>query len=91
MKITFDQSFKKDLEKLPGKTYFSTALNYINIVENAKDLSEIPDCKKLRGNKNHYRIKMGNFRIGFEFQSPDMVRFVRILHRKDIYRYFPKK
>lgn len=91
MKITFDQSFKKDLEKLPEEKYFINTLNCINMVENSKTLSEIPDCKKIQGSKNHYRIKMGNFRIGFEFESPDVVRFVRILHRKEIYRYFPKK
>ena len=36
----------------------------------------------------NHRIKMGNYRIGFEIINEELI-LTRILHRKTIYRYFP--
>jgi mRNA-degrading endonuclease RelE of RelBE toxin-antitoxin system len=46
------------------------------------DLSVITDASRLR------RIRLGEYRLGFVFES-GAVTFVRCLHRKEIYRYFP--
>ncbi len=54
----------------------------------AKNLSEISSCKKLTGFRNAYRIRLGPYRIGFFFEK-ETVELVRILNRKDIYKYFP--
>jgi mRNA interferase RelE/StbE len=51
--------------------------------------SEIKNYKKLKGSFNTFRIKLGQYRIGI-FIDNDTVEFVIILHRKDIYKYFPK-
>lgn len=57
-------------------------------VEDAKTLTEIPNFKKLIGHKDCYRIKRGNYRIGIEKEGSSL-RFVTVLHRKDIYNKFP--
>ncbi|HAO10876.1 MAG TPA: plasmid stabilization protein, partial [Planktothrix sp. UBA8407] len=44
--------------------------------------------KKLKGDDNAYRLRVGDYRIGFYFDG-ETVTFARVLHRKDIYRYFP--
>jgi mRNA-degrading endonuclease RelE of RelBE toxin-antitoxin system len=54
----------------------------------AKKLSDISSCKKLIGFKNAYRLRIGNYRIGFFFEN-EKVELIRILNRKNIYRYFP--
>ncbi|HEY4721787.1 MAG TPA: type II toxin-antitoxin system RelE/ParE family toxin [Anaerolineae bacterium] len=46
------------------------------------------NIKKLQGGTNYYRIRVGDYRVGLVVES-DTVTFVRFLHRKDIYRYFP--
>ncbi|MGK7945796.1 MAG: type II toxin-antitoxin system RelE/ParE family toxin, partial [Microcystaceae cyanobacterium] len=33
-------------------------------------------------------IRVGNYRIGF-FGENDTITFVRVLHRREFYRYFP--
>ena len=55
-----------------------------------KDLKEFKahPLRKLRGFKDYYRIKVKDFRIGFK-KTNNRVIFMRILHRKDIYRHFP--
>ena len=40
------------------------------------------------GNENYYRFRVGDYRIGIVIEE-DTVVFVRCLHRREIYRYFP--
>ncbi|MEH1829111.1 MAG: type II toxin-antitoxin system RelE/ParE family toxin [Nostoc sp.] len=49
----------------------------------------MPNLKKLQGYENAYRIRVGDYRIGIIFDG-ETVLFQRVLHRKDIYRYFAK-
>jgi len=62
----------------------------ITSVEKAKSIKEIPNLKKLKGNKKgiFYRIKTGYYRIGVMIEN-DTVIFVICLPRKDIYKVFP--
>jgi len=53
-----------------------------------KQLSEINNLKKLKGEYNAYRIRIGDYRIGF-FVEEDTITFARVLHRREFYRYFP--
>ncbi len=58
------------------------------LADSINRLVDIPNCRKMRGYKNYYRIRMGDYRIGLELDN-DTVVFKRYLHRKDIYKYFP--
>jgi len=42
----------------------------------------------MTGYKNAYRIRLGNYRIGFLMIADELI-LNRVLHRKDIYDYFP--
>jgi mRNA interferase RelE/StbE len=44
--------------------------------------------KKLKGGGNYYRLRIGDFRVGLSVEA-DKVIFVRVINRKDIYKYFP--
>ncbi|VXD20543.1 putative toxin RelE2 [Planktothrix serta PCC 8927] len=57
-------------------------------IPNLTDLQTIINLKKLKGDDNAYRLRVGDYRIGFYFDG-ETVTFARVLHRKDIYRYFP--
>jgi mRNA interferase RelE/StbE len=82
MNIEIRKSFTKDADKLPApfKRQLSTV---IDSIEKAAQPNQLPDCKKLTGYKTAYRIS-----IGFYYENKT-VELVRILHRKEIYRYFP--
>lgn len=87
MNIEIRKSFTKDADKLPAP--FQRQLSaIINTIENAAQTNQLPDCKKLTGYKTAYRIRMGQYRIGFYYKNKT-AELVRILHRKEIYRYFP--
>ena len=87
MNIEIRKSFIKDADKLPAP--FQRQLTIIiGSIEKATQPSQLENCKKLTGFKTAYRIRMGNYRIGFYYENKT-VELVRILHRKEIYRYFP--
>lgn len=60
----------------------------IEEVELAASIDTIRNLKKLKGFEKNYRIRIGDFRIGL-YIDKGTVEFVRILSRKDIYKYFP--
>jgi mRNA interferase RelE/StbE len=60
----------------------------IEEVENAESLLDISNIKKLKAQGGYYRIRAGNYRIGLA-DSEDVITFVCVLHRKEMYRYFP--
>ncbi len=59
------------------------------IIETLKELekgfSARLDIKKLKGTKNHYRIRVGDYRILFVLDS-NITYVYDISHRKNVYR-----
>ena len=51
-------------------------------------LNEIKNIKKKQGYQTFYRLKIGDYRIGLEIVNDELI-FVRFLHRKENYRFFP--
>lgn len=88
MKVVFEASFARDAKKKREKQILERVEQAINNVKNADTLQDIKALNKLSGYDSYYRIRLGEYRIGIEV-SGDEIIFVRILHRKDIYRYFP--
>ena len=90
MKTEFKDSFLKDIRSIKDKKLLSRLEQFILTVESVDNLSQIPNLKKLKGQKNkvYYRSRVGNYRVGLVIKQ-DIVIFVRFLDRKEIYRYFP--
>lgn len=57
-------------------------------VQNTRFLETIVGIKKLKGYKSYFRVRIGDYRIGLYLEK-NIVVFSRVLHRKDIYKYFP--
>lgn len=88
MQVVFRDSFYKDLDKLSDKSIKKKLVTIIDRVEAAASLNEIPSLKKLQGFNQYYRIRVGDYRLGIYYDK-NKVEFVRLLLRKDIYKYFP--
>jgi mRNA interferase RelE/StbE len=85
--IEIRKSFQKDALKLPSPAQIQLS-KVIDNLSRANKLSELSSCKKLAGFKNAYRVRMGEYRIGFTFEN-ETIELVRVLSRKEIYKYFP--
>ncbi|WP_325064844.1 type II toxin-antitoxin system RelE family toxin [Dolichospermum flos-aquae] len=57
-------------------------------LENINSLEEIPDIKAMRGYNDRYRIRINDYRVGIEVNG-DIIEVMRVLHRREFYRYFP--
>jgi mRNA interferase RelE/StbE len=88
MKVEFRKSFEKDLSKIRDRELLDRIKSVIEEVENADSLLDVSNIKKLKADGDYYRIRIGDYRIGF-VEDGDVVTFVRVLHRKEVYRYFP--
>jgi mRNA interferase RelE/StbE len=88
MRVEFLKSFSKDLDSLNSKSVKQSLIRLIDILERAEDLNKIPNIKKLKGHRNAYRIRIGDYRLGL-FKESSSIILARFLHRKDIYKLFP--
>lgn len=88
MNVEFRDGFLKDLRGVKDQALLRRVRALIEIAEQAQDLDEIGNVKKLKGGGSYYRVRIGDYRVGLAVEN-DVVTFVRVLNRKDIYRYFP--
>jgi mRNA interferase RelE/StbE len=88
MKIEFRKSFEKDLNNIKDVNLLKRVKLVIEEIENTNSLQEINNLKFLKSFNNYYRIRVNNYRLGISIND-NVITLVRILHRKEIYRYFP--
>lgn len=88
MRVEFKSSFVRDLKKVRDRELKDRIRDAIELTERARSFQEIENIKKLRGGDRYYRIRVGDYRLGLLVEG-DTITFVRCLHRRDVYRYFP--
>ena len=88
MRTAFRRSFERDLRRLRDETLRRRIREAIEQVEAAETLQDVPNLRQITGFKGFYRIRIGDYRLGIAVEGEE-VEFVRCLHRRDIYRYFP--
>ncbi len=64
MKVTFRQSFARDLKKMKDQAVLDRIRRAIEQVEGASTRQEVHDLKKMSGAGNFYRIRVGDYRLG---------------------------
>ena len=89
MKVKIDKSFQRDVKKVADKKLRSKIAACIESLLFSKTISEIQNIKKLKVRGNYYRIRIGQYRIGM-LADGDEIILIRFLHRRDVYKYFPK-
>ncbi len=89
MKVEYLPSFLKDLKALKSTPGFE-AINALVFEEipRSTSLGAISSLKRLKGVDDAYRIRVGDYRIGL-LMLKETITFARVLHRREIYRYFP--
>lgn len=88
MNTVFKKSFLKSVKQIRHQKLKDAISDIIAEVEKSEKIAEVSKCKKLRGYKQFYRIRLGDYRIGIQVEG-DSVTFAAIDHRKDIYKHFP--
>jgi len=80
--------FLKDIKALKSTSVFSKVCKLVfEEIPGYQSFDQLPECKKLKVDDNAYRIRIGDYRIGFFFED-GVIFFSRVLHRSEIYRVF---
>ena len=87
MTVHFRKSFVNDLDAL-GQRDRARIEKTILELEEVDTLRDVRHLKKLHGRRGFFRIRVGDYRVGFTFLS-GVITLVRCLDRKEFYRRFP--
>jgi mRNA interferase RelE/StbE len=88
MLVLTTNSFNKDISKIKDKKVTTKIEQAIRKMETVNAVSELAGVKKLSGHSHAYRIRIGDYRLGF-FLIENSIRLTVFAHRKDIYKFFP--
>ena len=81
-KIQYARSAEKELDKLPR----SAVLRIRSAIDGLVTNPHPRGSKKLQGEDDTYRIRVGDYRVIYEVHQKEIVvLIVRIRHRKDAY------
>lgn len=88
MNVEFTDNFIKSIDKISQPSIKNKLKQLVVIFENSNSLKEIPNIKKIVGYQHFYRLRVGKYRLGFEYKN-STVTFLAIAHRSRIYKIFP--
>ena len=88
MKVEFSNGFVRDISRIRNQSIRERIEKAIEQIERIDNFKEASNIKKLRAGGNHFRIRVGPYRVGFRLEK-DTVVFTRCLPRQDFYQQFP--
>ena len=88
MEIRYHAQFNRDLRQLRNPSLADSIEQTILELKAASSLADIRGIRRVRGEGRHYRIRIGEYRLGIT-QDGDTIILRRLLHRSEIYRNFP--
>jgi mRNA interferase RelE/StbE len=88
LRIEYRKRFLKDLSKIPSKTRNQIEQLAFEELPSLENYTSSKKIEKLKGYPNYFKIRIGSYRLGLKFER-NLLILERVLHRKEIYRYFP--
>ena len=88
MRVKYHKRFLKELSKIPSKNRTKIEDFAFNEIPQSESIYQIGRLEKMKGYSSYYKVRFGVYRVGIRIEG-DTVIFERVLHRKDLYRYFP--
>ena len=89
MEVTYTKTFLKDLAKVfPSKTRNKIEKFVFEELPAMDSITSIGTVEQMTGFKNYYKVRFGDFRVGLK-KNTNTIELLRVLNRKEIYKYFP--
>ena len=88
MEVVFLQSFIQDFKRISERAVRRKVERTVKEMLAAGSPRDLRNVKKLEGHTNAFRIRVGDYRIGF-FLSNGTIELAHVANRRDIYRSFP--
>lgn len=88
MKVQYRKKFLTDLARIPASERKAIEKFAFEDLPALNSVAESGKVERLKGSKNCYKVRFGSYRVGLKLEE-DTTSFERVLHRRDIYRFFP--
>ncbi len=88
MTVEYSRQSLKDLAVVPSKLRIPIEKLIFEELPRIDNLSQRNKIESMKGYKNFFKVRIGNYRVGLHKEG-DILVIKRILHRREIYRYFP--
>ena len=88
MEIRRERRFARDLRRIRSVQVRRRLRRKLEEMEAAPSLADVSNVRRMTGTENHYRIRVGDYRIGIEMDSETAI-LQRFGLRDDFYRGFP--
>ena len=90
MQVLFEPLFVRDFRALERGVQQDVRKFCVDVMPSAETLQQLLayNIRPMRKFKGYYRTRLGDYRIGFKYKDNTVI-FMRVLHRRDIYRHFP--
>jgi mRNA interferase RelE/StbE len=88
LEILYQKKFLKDLANVPTKDRKEIEHFVFEVLPAVNALAQLGKFEKMSGYEGYYKARFGNYRIGAYYKD-NCLDLKRVLHRKEIYRYFP--
>ncbi len=88
MTVLYQKKFLKDLAGIPQPIRKKIEAFVFADLPRLKKFSELIKAERMAGYPHYYKIRFGDYRLGLHFSEGNLT-LERILHRKEIYRFFP--
>jgi mRNA interferase RelE/StbE len=80
--LTITLSARRELDMIDNVVFARIDQKIIGLAENPRP----PGCKKLRGYKDQWRIRIGDWRVIYRIDDSNMlVNVTRVAHRREVY------
>jgi len=83
LRILISNKAEKQLRSLPQTAQQRIREIFIQLY--AAGIKTNIDIKKLKGHPNHFRVRIGEYRVRFEFEKPDLIKIYWIGKRSKAY------
>ena len=88
-KVEYTRRFLKELASLPPDTQSRIESIVFSELESQNPF-ELPYLSKMKGYKDKYKIRVGDYRIGLTIDKKNQTTICqRVAHRREIYKIFP--
>jgi mRNA interferase RelE/StbE len=88
LEVKVNKRFLKDLAAIPARERTRIEQFIFEDLEHFNTIEEVGRLEKLSGYEKYYRARFGNYRLGVSYLQGTLT-IERVLHRKEMYRYFP--
>jgi mRNA interferase RelE/StbE len=88
MEVRYSKKFLKQLAGIPRGTRLKIEDFVFNEISTKTSIGEVGKIEKMQGYANCYKFRFGDYRVGFLLED-DVLTVKAVMHRKEIYRFFP--